>query len=276
MNARHDISGTAFVINVSRARREDISQDAHARLWVTPEAETLWDELATEVYPSDDVSSSLRNRFYLEHLRSFETTHDAPVCIGVAAGFSDYSWLIGPKWRCVEIDYPHIVAHKRERTSAWQAEGRLPRREVRFHGADLSSAEGVAGVGRALADWTAGRPTFVIMEGITYYLPKERLDALLAHFAARLAPGSLVAFEHWTPDAANWPVFVRLSDYLARRFGWNVTYTLLDDAYASAVPGLDVVEAMDMAEAEGRWSDTRVLQERDQRLPIFFKVLRKT
>lgn len=275
MKTGEDISGTAFVINVSRARREDISQDTYARAWVTPEAEALWAELAAEVYPSDDVSSSLRNRFYLEHLRAFAARHDDPVFLGVASGFSDYPWLLGPEWRCVETDFPHIMAHKAARTAAWEADGSLPRRTVTFHGTDLARPDDVAALGSALPGWTAGRPTFVVMEGITYYLPKDSLDGLFAHFSAHLAPGSLVAFEHWPPDAATWPVFARLEQYLTRRFGWNVTYTLFDDAYVNALPGFEVMEATDMAAAELRWSDTRVLQDRGARLPIFFKVLRK-
>jgi muconolactone delta-isomerase len=32
-----NLSGTAFVVNVSRSRREDLSRDRYAHLWVTPE-----------------------------------------------------------------------------------------------------------------------------------------------------------------------------------------------------------------------------------------------
>ncbi len=37
----HDISATAFVVNVSRSMRVDISHDTYARLWVTEEARRL-------------------------------------------------------------------------------------------------------------------------------------------------------------------------------------------------------------------------------------------
>ncbi len=279
MRAAHDISGTAFVINVSRSRREDISQDAYARLWVTPEAEALWDDLAREVYPADDVSSSLRNRFYLEGLREFVSHQENPACLNVAAGFSTYPYLVETPARYVEIDYPHIEDYKREKTAAWEAKGLLPHRKVTYFGADLSNPTGIEAVARNLPGWIGGQgiPAMVIMEGITYYLPRTILDRLFALFAAHLPPRSRVAFEHWPPDADSYPVFVRLEAYLSRRFGWkNPGYTLFDRTYVEALPGFSVVASTDIATAERRWSDTRVLQYREQRLPIFFQVLEKT
>lgn len=276
MLAHHDISATAFVINVSRAKREDLSQDIYAKLWVTPEAETLWDELARVVYPADDVSSSLRNRFYLERQRTFAAKNAHPVSLNVAAGFSSYPYLLGPQWRCVEVDYPHIVAAKRERTVTWEADGRLPRRDVTSFGADLGQAAGVEAVGRALPGWIAARPTFVVMEGITYYLPRPVLDRLFALYAAHLPAGSLVVFEHWPPDAATYPVFTRLNAYLKNRFDWTApAYDLFDGDYLAGLAGFEVVETADIAAAERRWSTGRVLQDRSFRLPILFCVLRK-
>ncbi|MEA4856720.1 class I SAM-dependent methyltransferase [Solidesulfovibrio sp.] len=274
MLAHHDISATAFVINVSRAKRQDISLDRYAGLWVTPEAEALWDELAREVYPNDDVSSSLRNRFYLEQHRAFAANHSQPVSVNIAAGFSDYPYLLGSEWRCVETDYPHIVEAKAERTSAWEAEGRLPRRDVLYFGADL--VRGVEAVGRELPGWIGGRPALVVLEGITYYLPRPVLARLFALFAAHLPAGSRLAFEHWPPDAATYPVFVRLNAYLQNRFGWAVpAYDLFDATYAAALPGFRLVETTDIAAVEARWTSGRLLADRSARLPIFFCVLEK-
>lgn len=276
MLAHHDISGTAFVINVSRAKREDVSLDIYAKLWITPEAEALWDELAREVYPFDDVSSSLRNRFYLEQQRAFAAKNARPVSINLAAGFSTYPFLLGPQWRCVEIDYPHIMDAKKERTASFEAQGRLPRRDVTFFGADLGREADLQALGRAMPGWIAERPTFVMMEGITYYLPRPVLDRLFALYAARLPAGSLVAFEHWPPDAAAYPVFQRLNAYLKDRFGWTApAYNLFDQDYVAGIPGFEVVETTDIATAERRWSPGRVLQDKASRLPIFFCVLRK-
>ncbi|NDY56758.1 hypothetical protein G3N56_08375 [Desulfovibrio sulfodismutans] len=279
MRAAHDISKTAFVINVSRARREDVSLDVYARLWVTPEATALWEDLARDVYPDDDMSSSLRNRFYLERLRAFAARWERPACINVAAGFSMYPYLVESPARFVEIDYPHIVDYKRRRLAAWEEADVLPRREVAFFGADLSRPDDVEALGRALPGWAGreGTPAMVIMEGITYYLARPVLDRLFALFAAHLPADSLVAFERWPTDAADYPVFVRLENYLTARFGWaSHGYTLLDAADVAAIPGFAVQESMDMAQAERIWSGTGLLADRSQRLPIFFTVLRKT
>ncbi|WP_428568814.1 MAG: class I SAM-dependent methyltransferase [Solidesulfovibrio sp. DCME] len=275
MLAHHDISATAPVINVSRAKRQDISLDRYAGLWVTPEAEALWDELAREVYPSDDVSSSLRNRFYLEQHRAFAANHSQPVSVNLAAGFSDYAYLLGPQWRCVETDSPGIVEAKAERTAAWEAEGRLPRRDVLYFGADL--VRGVENLGRELPGWIGGRPALVMLEGVTYYLPRLVLEWLFGLLAANLPTGSRLAFEHWPPDAATYPVFVRLNAYLQNRFGWAVpAYDLFDAAYVAGLPGFRLLEATDIAAVEARWTNGRLLADRAARLPIFFCLLEKS
>ena len=96
-------------------------------------------------------------------------------------------------------------------------------------------------------------------------------------FAAHLPANSLVAFEHWPLDAATSPVFGRLEAYLKNRFGWKFTaYNLFDRDYITSVPGFETVEETDISAAERQRSDSRVLQDKSGRLPIFFTVLRKT
>lgn len=271
-----DISETAFLTNLSRAKRADLSLDAYARLWVTPRVESMWDELAREGYPNDDVSSSLRNRFYLELLRDFATSRDFPVCINVGSGFSDYPYLIDAPCRFVEIDYPHILAYKKEKTTQWEARGLLPRRNVVHFGADLSTEEDISAIGKALPDWLAGGTAMVIMEGITYYLAQNSLDELFTLYSRLLPAGSLIAFEHWPPDAMTYPVFARLSAYLTERFDWDPSrFTLLSEEYVSSIPGFSLAVNEDLASVERRWSTDRLFEDRASRLPLFFKALRK-
>jgi O-methyltransferase involved in polyketide biosynthesis len=271
----HDISATAFVVNVSRSMRVDISRDTYAHLWVTEEARQLWDRLAREVYPYDQISSSLRNRFYLEQLTKVINTNQKPAFVNIAAGFSNYPFLVDASCRCAEVDFGHIIAYKEERLNQWQQTGVLPRREVERLGADLTSDADRERLSQSLETWWGG-PSFVMMEGLTYYLSPQVLSDLLRRIAERQTRGSVLAFEYWTPDADDYPVYRRLESYLAEGFGEKGQhYQLLDSQFLHGIAGYDVVETSDIAAQEALYSDTRSLQDRNNRLPIHFAVLRK-
>ncbi len=271
----HDVSGTAFVVNLSRARQVALSGDEYAHCWVTPETQALWDELAREVYPHDDISLSLRNRFYLTRLRSFVAAHPRPTFVNLGAGFTSYPQLVDARCRSIEVDLPNIVAHKQERVDAWVRGGILPARTLAFHAADLMRPADLDALATALVGWCAG-PSFVLMEGLVYYLSRDVLDRLFAMLARAQQPGSLVAFEYWPTDAERYGVYRRLETYLARRFGRaSHGYTLLDAATVRAITGYEVAETSDVAAEERAHAATRVLQGIDDRLPIEFAVLRR-
>ena len=127
----------------------------------------------------------------------------------------------------------------------------------------------------ALAAWCRG-PSFVLLEGLVYYLSHPVLDRLFAMLAAVQQPGSIVAFEYWPTDAARYAVYRRLVEYLASRFGrTDHTFLLLDAADVRAVPGYAVAETSDVAAEERAHATTRVLQGVDDRLPIEFVVLQR-
>jgi O-methyltransferase involved in polyketide biosynthesis len=277
LHSGHDISETAFVVNVSRSLRPDISRDIYAHLWITDKARRLWQELAEEVYPYDHISSSLRNRFYLERVSEFLRTRGDAVFVNIAAGFSNYPFLLEAGCTCAEVDFAHVIDSKVQRTTIWQREGTLPKRTVQTHGADLSTAADRRSLSQALKQWYGQRPSFLMMEGLTYYLAPSVLQELLNIIAAAQVPGSQLAFEYWTPDAADYPVFCRLEQYLAKGFAARTQhYELLDHDFVSAIPGYHLVESSDIAAQELLHSDTRDLQDKNNRLPVHFAVLRKT
>src|SRR5262245_47458629 len=261
----HDVSGTAFVVNLSRARQVTISGDTYAHLWVTPDTYAAWEELAREVYPHDDVSLALRNRFYLTRLRDFVATHaaldTAPTFVNLGAGFTSYPQLVDQRCRSVEVDLPSIVVTKQARVTAWVASGVLPRRDVTFFPADLMRAADLDRLETALATWCRG-PSFVLLEGLVYYLSRPVLDRLFDMLARAQQPGSGVAFEYWPTDADRYAVYRRLADWLARRFGRrDHRFLLLDAADVRSTAGYEVAETSDIAAEERAHATTRVLQD---------------
>jgi len=272
----HDIADTAFWVNVDRARRVDISRDVYARLWVTQKSEELWEEMARTVYPYSDISVSLRNRYYLSLMERFAAEEAEASIINIAAGFTMYPYLLPEACRSLEVDYPKVVAFKAKKIAAWTAQGTLPARDVAYFGFDLSTDVRDHSLDAAMRDWLGSRKGFALMEGLTYYLPKQSLDRLFAALAETLPAGSLVAFEHWPSDADAYPSFVRFKRHMEERFGWKPHgFTLFDDDYVRALPGFRLIEAVDLPEVERRFCGERVMQARENRLPHLFKVLQR-
>jgi O-methyltransferase involved in polyketide biosynthesis len=275
---RHDVSGTAFVVNYSRSRREEISRDRYARLWVTPASIALWNELAREVYPNDDLNVSLRNRFYLGRIQDFidENQGKKPVIINIAAGFTSYPFLSWGDAEFIEADLPGIVEYKGRIVSKWMREKKLPARPVRYIACDLLVPARREALEQELRTIIGGRPSLVILEGITYYLDRQTLVDLLTRVSRLQHPGSLIAFDYWKPDAMEYPVMVRLKDYFYRKFGERGTgWFLYDEQFFSNLSGYVFRERMDIAGLEVKYSPTRLFQGREKKIPVHFGVLER-
>lgn len=270
------LSATAFVVNESRSRRMDISQDIYAHNWINPQVQELWLELAKNVYPYDDISTSLRCRFYLERLRTFIQQNNNPVFINIAGGFTSYPFLVEGKCEFVEVELPNVIDYKKDHLEKWQREGIFPEKNIHFFATDLNDKTQREQLAKECKIWCANRPSFILMEGITYYLTAETLQELFEIFAACQQSGSLIAFGHWPKCAQDYPVFIRLKDYLTKRFGLlNQQYNLFDLSSIEKINGYEIIEYTDIAAQELIYSQSRSLQDPNNRLPIQFVILKK-
>jgi O-methyltransferase involved in polyketide biosynthesis len=273
---KHDVSGTAFVVNYSRAKMVHISQDRYAHLWVTPEAISLWNEVARDVYPNDDLNMSLRNRFYLEHIKKFVAANQDGVIISIAAGFDNYPFLLETDYRFIEVDLPNIIDYKRAKVLQWMKEDILPKRNVDFVSIDLTKYDQRIKLKEGLQGAIAQKPSLAMMEGLTYYLPREVLSDIFDLLAEVQPTGSLVVFDYWKPDALQYPVMQRLAKYLNHRFGESsAEWHLFDECFINEIKGYTAMESSDIAGLELKYSDTRLFQGRDDKIPVHFSVLIK-
>jgi O-methyltransferase involved in polyketide biosynthesis len=270
----HDVSGTAFVTNYSRSKLVNLSHDWYAHLWVTPESISLWDELSHNVYPHDAINLGLRNRFFLDHINQFASTNADSVIISIAAGFENYPFLAETYSHFIEIDLPNIINFKKNKVRQWIIDKRLPKRDIEFISIDLNDHGQRMSMKETLKKIIKNKHSFILMEGLTYYLKSEILSEIFGMLREIQNIGSLVTFDYWKPDALQYPVMQKLKEYFNNKFGssgenWN----LFDDSYIKKIKGYIEIESIDIAGLERDYSDTSVLQGDDNKIPGHFSVL---
>ena len=269
-----DISASAFLVNESRARNEALSLDIHAKLWVDEDVRKLWTQFNDEVYNRDPRAMAVRNRFFLGRLNDFFSRHPGGLFLNIAAGFTSYPYLMDPRVETVEVDLPDVVTYKSRRVKEFQEAGQLPRRRVCFLAADLNSDPGRRALEASLAGIIRERPSFILLEGISYYLDPVAFGDLMAQAARIQCPGSEVAMDYWLPEVVDNGVFNRFRDFLARRCGHPLRqYHLMTPNQVGGIEGYFPGVETDVSAVERMLCEAPILQDWEGRIPENFVVL---
>jgi O-methyltransferase involved in polyketide biosynthesis len=258
------ISDSAFLVNESRARRREMSLDRYAEQWVLPEQRErirkLWTDFSAQVYPFDDMVLSLRNRFFLDRLQAFVNIHAEPALVNLGAGFTSYPFLLDRCIHVLEVDLPHVTTYKKLRINTLKEAGVLPDRPIEFCDVNLTYPEELVRFEKALRATLEGKPSFVLMEGLTYYLDAASLDRLFELFLKYQSVGSIVAFDYWKPELSDQPIFVRLRQFFERQLGHATSdYNLFDEGYLRTRLGYEVAELSNVIQQEAGVLGTRML-----------------
>ena len=276
------ISATAFLVNESRARRVEISGDVYAEHWVPPEERAavrqLWDDFSATVYQYDDLELSIRNRFFLERLQQFVTAHADAIFVNVGAGFTSYPFLLERPVHSLEVDFPQVVGFKQQRLEQLRAARVLDDRAVGFLGLDLQDADGQQRLRKALEAEAAGKPSFILLEGVTYYLARPALETLIGVFREVQPTGSLLAFDFWKPDITQRELFRRMQQFFAERFAYHEqAYNFFGEQFIEGIDGYRTLLTTDVAEQEATYArDSHVLQDNlAEILPENYAVLQR-
>jgi O-methyltransferase involved in polyketide biosynthesis len=276
MKMQKTLSESAFLVNESRARRVDISQDQFAQLWVSKATRELWEDFTTKVYPYDAIELGLRNRFFLDTLRFFVRSAKNPVFVNIGAGFTSYPFLVEEPCRYIEVDLEYVIDFKRKQIETWIKKGRMPKREIEFIPADLYNTGDRKRLQTRLKSALADAPSFLLFEGITYYLDEAVLHALFEMCIAIQRPGSVLAFDYWDPTIAENPVFLRLKKFCAERFGHKEThYTLFNEEFIHEIQGYTPIEQTNIQKLEKRYTDSFLLKNYWEILPENYVVLQR-
>jgi O-methyltransferase involved in polyketide biosynthesis len=210
-NGVHD---SALIVNAFRARKADVSADKFASLWIYEKSENWANQYAEKVGITEILVHALRHRFFLECLTQFLEKSPDGVFINIGSGFTNYPYLISPKVLCCEIDTKENINFKKQKLAEFELNGQLPKRNIKFLTVnDLNDLAEIVNLELVLKEWINGRSSFVLFEGVFFYLKIQAISNLYTMLASLQRKGDLVASNSFRPEECNKLMFQRLVDY---------------------------------------------------------------
>ncbi|WP_158814963.1 class I SAM-dependent methyltransferase [Methylocapsa sp. S129] len=264
-NLEGAVSTTADALSVLRADQDLMrtvgAQDPYAHYFVSDEGERLV-SLATQIDPVVRPFSAARYRWFSDRIEDAVKAYAQVIVLG--AGFDTRAiWMSAfhPGGCMVfEVDRSEMLATK---YAVLRDHGVAKPDWVASVGADLASDD----VGAALvkAGWDTKIKTFVMAEGVVFFLPAQAVSNLLSPTKLGLVEGSKVALDFWTRarlERLNRRMFELRGMELFKKFPAgdqlsDVISTLKEMGYSTA----NIMPLIDYA--QNFWPDSETWKEAD-------------
>ncbi|MEM8673207.1 MAG: class I SAM-dependent methyltransferase [Cyanobacteria bacterium P01_G01_bin.67] len=208
------IHDSALIVNAFRARKADISGDRFADLWLSQDTQVWASQYTQQVGLTEVLVHALRHRFFLESVRAFLKKTPDGVFINIGAGFTNYPYLIPQEVSCCEIDTPVNLIFKKETLARLVRQGYLPERTIEFIPVnDLNKIPTLETLMKTLKKWLNGQPSFVLCEGLFFYLKIEAISFLYQQLSSVQQKGDIVASNSFRPEETKKIMFQKLIKY---------------------------------------------------------------
>ncbi len=240
------IHETAFVVSTYRSYHEDVSKDTYAKLWNNPATDALIPDILKSVSEHEAILHSLRNRFFYERMNSFFKENGGGTLINFGSGFSMYQFSFDDDVFTIEIDKKDIIDYKKEKIDHWTQEGKLPYRDVQYTAIDFNQ-NSVEEMVNSLRPIIKKEPTFILIEGVVFFLNRTTTNKLFEVFKELQKPGDLVGLVTYLPEVENTAVYERLLHYFDSNNDTNDAFShqTIPRSYFSKVNGYKVIESTD-------------------------------
>ncbi len=276
MDERLSIPETAFVTSLFRASDEALSMDSFAHLWGSPKTALHVDRYVASVSQYEPLAHCLRNRYFYETLASCFRNGNIDVLINFGCGFSMYPFLLHKDLAHIEIDLPHIIDIKKEQIGHWQTNGILPPRVISYISADFICGD---------LDWLVstllgnleGRTSFILIEGVLFFLSVKDTANLFRVFQDIQAPGGMVGSVSFTPELEKTAVFQRLIAFAESNLekNDNFEYQTMENSFYEQLDGYQLTEHQDTFSLAGLYA-AEIAVEREEVLNEHIYILKKT
>lgn len=261
---------TAFWMAGCRAELVELSKDIYAEYWLNDASRAKHKEYTTKVSPTENIALSLRNRFFLEEITTYLTQNPKAAFINIGSGFSSYPFLMPENNTYLEIDHPDNIKKKKEKIRELQKDYLLPKRNIKFYPANLEESFQVESLIPTLKEHTKGEKSFLLYEGLIYYLSKQSSERLFNLAAELQTPKSRLGIVSWNPGSFDYPVYKRFKEFMKQK-GKEIPKFIRHDPNSIAnLTGYGLIQQTDYVKLSNRFKMTKPLTSKDD---VFWETL---
>ncbi len=236
---------TAFITSTYRSTHPDLSKDPFAGLWNTPATDEWVAEHVIAVSEHEPHLHCLRNRYFFEQLQRLFAKQQISLLINFGSGFSMYPFSLPEGLRHIELDFPNILAYKKQHVDAWMSSGVLPQRHIHYVGADFMASDNHWV--EELLSLKGHSKSFILVEGVLFFLNPRDINAIFAIFDRIQQSGEYIGSVSFQETMEGTPVFGRLLDFCTHRLNYpqGFHYQVVPDTFYRELPGYDCIDHQD-------------------------------
>ena len=238
-----NIHETAFVTASFRAGNTALSGDRYAHLWANPIVANHARRYSSAVSTYEDYAHCLRNRYFYDTLKELISKKSIEVLINFGCGFSMYPFLLDASLHYIEIDTTNVITYKKEKTKTWQKEGLLPERNITYLVADFN-APSLQGLYKQLEVLKAGQRSFILLEGVLFFLGKSDTTKLFDLFKHLQGPEEYLGSVSFQPQLEKQAVFKKLIDFVEGNLEKNQQFNFqtVSDTFYRELEGYTLID----------------------------------
>lgn len=246
MEKKIKIHETAMVTATFRSMNPDLSKDNYAYLWASEGSKNHAEKYSTAVSMYEAHAHCLRNRFFYETISNLMMEAEIELLINFGSGFSMYPYLLPEALTHIEIDLPEVVAYKEEVTQKWTRQGLLPARNLSFLASNFNEEKDPVLLDQ-IQEVKAKRRSFILLEGVLFFIGKEDTTRLFQIFDDIQEPGEYLGSVSFRPSLEKKPVFQKLMKFVEGNLRKNqqFNYQTLEDKFYEGMNNYKLINHRD-------------------------------
>lgn len=256
MNSRINIHETAFVTATYRASNEELSKDNYSSLWQNSKTDSWIENYLKKVSLEEPFVHCLRNRFFYDKINSLIQKEGIEVLINFGCGFSMYPFLFGEELINIEIDQTELIDYKKNQINKWIIEGKLPSRKIHYIAKDFNLEKDE--LENEIKSITKGKPSFILLEGVIFFLTETSTNDLIELFSRIQSSGSFFGSVSFIDSIVETESFKRLVKFYESEVTLNskFEYLTLPTSYYETLNNYELVAHEDYVSLSTKYTET--------------------
>lgn len=263
MKNTQQIHDTAFVTASYRASNEELSKDSYSKYWQNPRTAEWIHKILTEVSPDEPHTHCLRNRYFYETIKRLKKDQKIEVLINLGAGFSMYPFLFEEDLINIEIDKADNIHFKKKEIKKLQDAGKLPKRDIHYIARDFNLEK--AELLEEIKTIVQARPSFVLIEGVIFFLSKKVTNEVFDLISQIQVTGSYVGSVSFLDSIKDTACFKRLIKFFQEDLasGLSLEYLTLATEYYGSLASYELIEHEDYVSLSKEYSPNNIFENGD-------------